>query len=571
MRGGELPIRLLALTFDGMIDDIDELLHQAGAGTLLEHRFPNVQLKAQWKQDNGHQLCGKANDLKAPSAWMVIGLHDDGSCCRKDETWVKSQEEVVSGHLNQYLDPPQACTYIKCHQIRLGWILVIGVSNPGTVVRWGGKAYASAGTTCREMTPEAALEMAIALPGLQDPSAQPWDGPINAACVQDFARRVAAHAKAGDFAQLPTLSAEEILTRLHLRGTVASRVLFGDTSCRVVVYDIGDNVIRNTPVAPLYTLLTPDFQRSLSLMVRGAPTANHVWPPLALSEGIANAVAHAAYFERSGELTIELHPNWICISNLCVQEAAAFANKWFSRSHSTLNVLLMESLRLARLVDELGRGKHLILREYLLAGRHPPSVAIEPAGRLSRWRLTLPTDSSDERVLRMLTRLRETCDGDERTALLGLALCLWRDKPLSEVRRFADAESNKCIDRMLEDFIAPVFVTDQDDIVLLRWARLILQEGLDSKQFSAGEEERLLKFTYRMQSKYDSGSITPKRLRELAQMSESKSERTLSSTMLRRWEVAGYLSKSGVGKFRFLAPPSGAPHADSTAPLTEPS
>lgn len=228
----------------------------------------------------------------------------------------------------------------------------------------------------------------------------------------------------------------------------------------------------------------------------------------------------------------------------------------------------MESLRLARFVDELGRGKHLILREYLLAGRQPPQVTVEPAGRLSRWRLFLPTDSTDERIIRLLTRLKEYYEGDEKIALLALALCLWHAKPFSEIRKSVDADSEPLLLEILDDLQSPVFLLEQEDrLSTKRWVRLILEQGLDSKQLSPGEEDRLLQFARHMQTQYNAGVITPKRLRELGQMGESNSERTLSSTILKRWETAGHVAKTGTGKYRFVvqvAPQSAPSTAEST-------
>lgn len=113
------------------------------------------------------------------------------------------------------------------------------------------------------------------------------------------------------------------------------------------------------------------------------------YPTRALKESIANAVAHAAYMESQGDIIVEIHYNKLCISNLCFRESEYFANKWFAKSHKTVNKLLMETLRLAGFVDELGRGKNLIFADSLSYGKHPPYVAIERGGRYDRWRLLL--------------------------------------------------------------------------------------------------------------------------------------------------------------------------------------
>ena len=546
-----------------MLEDLAELLEATASEDLREHRHPNVQVKQSWKQDAGKQLCGRANDLRSPSSWMVIGVSDDGQLIGRDENWVKQQEQLISLHLNQYLDPPQACTHFRCHRVKSSWLVVIGVSNPGAVVRWDDVPYKSIGTTCQPMEPEEALEFALQLPGLQDLSVQPWDGQVNAGAVQDFARRVGERDGGGALANLHQLPTDTILQRLHLGGTVASRILFGDIRCRIVVYDVADAVLQNKSAA-VYDVLSRGFQDSLSSTLRRSPTTP-IWPPLALSEGIANAVAHAAYFERDGELMLELHPGWLCISNLCDRAATAFANKWFSRSHRTLNTFLMESLRLAGFVDELGRGKNLILRDFLFAGMRPPSVAVESAGRLSRWRLLLPTHSGEEKHVQLLRRLREHYPNDDKKALLAMALALWRGKPYSEIEGYVSEENHALLDEILNDRQAPVFrVPEEDKLYLYRWAQLILDEGLDSKQLSPGEEQRLLDFAYRMATRFDASIITPAVLRRWGQMGHSPSEKSLSSRILKKWETDHLIERVGKGKYKFLPRPSPPPDASQT-------
>lgn len=536
-----------------MINTLEELKSELARGRLVEHQFPNVQLKESWKQDNGKQLCGRANDMKSPRAWMVVGVADDGSLAGKSEDWVKHQEEQASEHLNRYLDPASTCSVLQAGQVNGSWVLIVGVSNPGTVVRWNQEAYKSIGTTCQKMAPEEALAFTLQLPGLKDPSAQPWTGTVNPASVQDFARRIALRDKHGLLSNIHLLPHDEILDRLHLKGTVVSRILFGDIRCRIVQYDIADNVLLNTDV-PLYETLSAEFQDSLSLTATRKSECKQLWPRLALSEGIANAVAHASYFERGGDIAIELHPKWLCVSNLCTPEAAAFANKWFSRSHQTLNTLLMEGLRLAGIVDELGRGKSLILSEFLTAGLSPPSVTIEPAGRVSRWRLKLPTESTSERYRQVLDRLKQSYPDDTKKALLAMALCLWTDKPLSQIRRYISDEYLPLLTEILEDVRGPVLsLVNEDRLARVRWTRLILDEGLDSKQFSPGEERRLLEFARDTQTEYNEAFITPAGLRKLGGMSESASEKSLSSKMLKRWEQAGFVKKVANGKYRFVS------------------
>lgn len=552
-----------------MISEANELLELIESGKLREHTYPNVQLKQSWHQDNGKQLCGRANDLKYPSSWMVIGVSDNGELNNRDEDWVIAEEEKISSHINQYLDPGMACTKLQCHNLAGTWIVVISVSNPGTVVRWNGKPYKSAGTTAAEMHADEAMELVIKMPGLQDYSAQHWSGRISTTEAREFSTKLMSIDRVTGAISSTSSNPETILEEIGIRNKNASRILFGDSTCRLIAYDAADAVILNTTVSPLAALLSRDFQDSLSHIGRRNPTYTPLWPRLALSEGLANAVAHATYIERGGDLIIEIHPKHLSISNLCMREALAFANKWFSKSHSSTNTLLMEALRLAGYVDELGRGKQLIMREFLIAGLPPPQVTVESAGRFSRWRLVLPTAESNSRVLRLLERLKKYYDGEDRKSLLALALCLWKSKPLAEIKKCADDDTDKLFNNILGDLNGPIFHSESTDTLLLsRWARLILEEGLDSKQLSPGEEDRLYKFVRTMQTRYHAGVITPKRLRELAEMGDAAGEKKLSSLILKRWELAGYVERQGKGRFKFLDAKPALVHTATLPPPT---
>src|SRR5262249_1133385 len=139
---------------------------------------------------------------------------------------------------------------------------------------------------------------------------------------------------------------EDVLRTLGLFERQAARLLFGRTSYRLVRYDDQQRPIANQKLDGLISLLFPEFIKRLCGVGHGHFSAR------ALKEALANAVAHAAYFENDGEIMVEVFPDCIVVSNLCIKESTYFANRWFSRSHKTVNGLLMEALRIAGFVDE---------------------------------------------------------------------------------------------------------------------------------------------------------------------------------------------------------------------------
>lgn len=271
---------------------------------------------------------------------------------------------------------------------------------------------------------------------------------------------------------------------------------------------------------------------------------------------MANTIAHAAYYEKNGDILVEIYPDKLTISNLCLPEAAHFANKWFSRSRNTTNRLLMETLRLGKYVDELGRGKNLIFSESIKSGQKPPIVHIEKAGQYCRWRLFLYPSFRDSVQLRLYQRVKNIFK-DEFKSLVACALVLWKDMPVSEIIKFIDGESVKHFIDILDDVNGPVFYYKNDDrLVLQRWARVLIEDGQDAKTFTPAEEEGLRDFARKIQTDFHKGYISPKELRQLAHLSETSSERMLSSKLLKKWTTEGHLTRISDGKYKFIDPSS---------------
>lgn len=465
-----------------MIETIEELLECARNHTLLEHRTGNVELRRSWDQENGKKMSAFANRASTAPQWMCVGIADDGTFCGRTEAWAKTTEEAVSQHLNQYLDPQITCLGISCHECEGQWFLVIKYGNPGSVVYWNNSAYKGAGTTIETMTPEEVMQLTVALPGLTDYSAQPWTGVYDQGKAADFANTVAMRRSGATLDRIGELAPDIALRRIGIHSTNTHWILFGDVRYRVVRYDRQGNPIRNDTHTGLYGILQPTFFADVQqwtqheLGLGSAP-----YPEKALKEGLANAVAHAAYFDGSGDVMIELFPDKLCISNLCLRDSKYFANKWFSRGHKTTNRVLMEALRLAGAVDELGRGKNLIFAESLRNGKRPPKVVVERGGRYDRWRLYIYGGQQDRAQLRVYERLRQMYP-DEQKALIANALVLWRGQTVSDIRQYVDGESSRTFAEVLGDLHGPIFYYQtKDQIILRRWVRVLIGEGKDSK------------------------------------------------------------------------------------------
>jgi len=537
------------------VKDIQDVLMAITDGRIREYLKTNVELKRSWGQPHGKKISFLSNKNLFVPSWLVIGIDDDGVPAGHDEAWAKQTEELVSQHLAQYLDPIQSVTAVQSRQLySSAWILVLEIVNPGVVVRWDSKAYIGAGTTLREMTPEEIMELTVTLPGTNDCTAQPSTADYDSRMVGEFTSRVGARQTDGLFSTIASIPQAEALSRLRISDTNAARLLFGRTPYRVVHYRSDGEPSLNETRYGLFGLIQGDMISEIAMLPGVAKIRSNI-PTRAVKEGIANAVAHASYHENNGEIMVELYPDRMVISNLCLPESGYFANKWFSRGHKTLNMLLMETLRVCGAVDELGRGKSLIYSESLRKGNLPPEVVIEQAGRFNRWRLFIFFQSLEQKHIMMLQRLMALYK-DEHKAQIANALVLWRNKKVAEIREYIDGESFPLFSDILGDFTGPVFYYEKDDsLILRRWARLIIEKGVSSKVFTVAEEESLLRFSYDICTKYRNGILTSVEFRELANMGNSPSEVTLSSNMLRKWKNLGVIERVKKGTYRFARVP----------------
>ncbi|MBK7688223.1 MAG: hypothetical protein IPJ35_04315 [Elusimicrobia bacterium] len=551
-----------------MIQNIDQVVAELKNGTLLEHRHSNIELKEDWDHKHGKDISAYANRLNSDLHFQVIGVNNSGKVVGKDEKWAKKTEEVISQHLNKDLQSTQAIKEIKCFPVEGGWIITITIQNPGAVVYWENQAYKAAGTTSARMTAEEIMDLTIKLPGLTDYSAQKWVGEAQAGLIKSISKLLGVR-RPNDGFGLETQTSDDVLAKIGIASKMASRILFGDCKYRLVYYDKEETPVDNQQHSGLYNLLDPQFIEILQDWSKSQSGQDQrPYSSSALKEAFANAVAHSAYFENDGDIIVEVFIDHISISNLAVQDSTYFANKWFSKSHKTINRLLMETLRYLGFVDELGRGKNLIFSESIKNGKPAPKVIIEPSGLYNRWRLLVFGGTTDKKVLKLLSRIRNNYSGDEKKALIALALVLWRNQTLSEIRKFIDGDSVDLLVAVLSDRQSPVFYyKDKDRILLRRWAEVVLGEGKDSKAPTQAEEDYVRDRAYEYQTKHHQGYITTSEVRAFFSMGDTRSEISLSSTMLRRWHKQGFVEKVRKGTYRFKPKPPST--ADSLKALSD--
>jgi predicted HTH transcriptional regulator len=531
----------------------EDIISKINERTLVEHRYDNLELKSSWGQDCGKKISALANKNQQGSNWLCVGINNSGEICENNESWAKTTEEIISQHINQYLDPQQVCQSISCHKLNDKWFIIIQFKNPGAVVYWNKKAYKTSGTTISEMEPEEIMGLIVTLPGLSDYTAQDFQGSFQNDLVKKYTLIVSEKRKNSILASLKDLSPEQALGRVGIKNKNTCNILFGNCQYRVVYYDKQQNPINNEPQEGVYRIIHDDFIQHLQewskqqLNIRTNP-----YPDLALREALANAVAHAAYFENNGDIIIEIFPEKISISNLCLHESVYFANKWFSNAHQTINKTLMETLRLSGYVDELGRGKNLIFSESLRYGKKAPQVIIEKSGRFSRWRLLIYGGIQNKAQLKLLGQLRDQYKNEQK-ALIANALVLWRGQSVANLRQYIEGEAQNLFAEVLRDINGPIFYyKEKDTIVLRRWVKVLLGEGKESKQLTPAEEKDVYEFVKKIRLDYHHGYVSPKDLRDIADLGHTSSSQVMSSQLLKKWVKENKLKKIRKGLYQFI-------------------
>ncbi len=519
------------------LSELKSLLMQ---GLVKEHSYENVELKRDWRRSHGEKISMLCNGQPESDSFLVVGVEDSGKMAGHGEAWLRDQLANISQHCNTFLDPAISLIDLTTDDIGGNMIVIAHVKSPGVVVKWEGSAHAGKGTTKKKLSDEEVLELNLSLPGLTDLTRkkiiyQPIDALVRCFC---------------DMANIGYDN--HVLERYNLHNTRAGHILLGSSKFRVVKYAENGDVLMNDSREGIIRLLsksifneTRDYYDQLG--IEGIRLSDSM-----LREAFGNAVGHAAYKDNDGEIILELHPRRLVLSNLSFAEYTSLANKWFSMAHKSPNSYLMEILRIAKRVDELGRGKTKLLAECLKSGFGPPEINVSDAGPFKRWSLHLELTEGNSTFRLLQEQITRLYHPNNEKILIAYALVLWRQKPFSEIKRYFDAVESRIAAEIISDIKGPLFIWEErDQLYPHRWVKILLEEGKQSRGFSPYEEARIFSHCKEICLSHYSGFITTAHFRELAHLSKSPSDRNLATRTLKKWQKAGKLTMISNGKYRF--------------------
>jgi predicted HTH transcriptional regulator len=545
---------------------LDQLVAALESGKTEPH-FIGVELKQSWQSRHGEDISAIANCRDIAVGWIVVGLDDKGVPRQNaDAAWLKGVEEAVSNQVREKLSSSWAVRSIVGHRVKGAECLFIEIRNPGEVVSWDDTPYKLVGTTSAAMKPHEILELSLQLPGA-DFSKGRYEGKIDPSLVLSFAKKVV-EATGDEFNLDPgKMSSEQILQRLNVNGMNSAGVLFGDFQCRVVHFNIDGDILDQSDPKGLYNILDDQFieyiqswTRKEATAIRGASVSapeELPYPPRALREVLANAVAHSLYQKNHGDVVVELHPNRITVRNNCSLEAKAFIKKWFSRVHKTFNKHLMNLLRVPRITDEQGSGKMRIFRYMMESGKREPVIEFTDQKEYGRWSISLYNDETDSALIKLYERLKENFPTPDECRM-AQALLLWRKKKWSEINEYLDENFRLIAASVVESKHSPVLKVE-DQLYTKRWASIAL-EGQITKQLTEAEKSSLKHvLNYVAYTHNRDGHISAEEARQFIGLSNTRAEATQLARLFLEWKNLGVVKAVKKGQWKFLNKPEQAP------------
>ena len=408
------------------------------------------------------------------------------------------------------------------------------------------------------MTPGEKQELELKRPGF-DFSSFDYKGEINSSLVLDFAKFL----KNGN-EDWVMLSADDVLSKLNIKGKNVSGILFGGFSFRIAHYNQESELTDQDEKKGLYSFLKEDFIQHIQSWTRTkgislipgslSITEEKPYPDSVLREVLVNAVAHSAFEKQEGEITVELYRNRIKISNHCSAKATAFISKKFSQGHFSYNPFLMKILRKAKFSDEFGTGKNKIFKYMIESGRREPLFEYQKiSDDYGIWSVTIYNEQPNKNFLRLLKKFKKLYESNTDKYKISAALVLWRNKTLEEIFSYIDEYHKRLIGEIFSNNDSPFLLTTEYSqknkkkrvlkILLKRWVKVQL-EGQESKVFSKAEEntfkEILQSYAYKENR---GGYITNKEARQLFGLSNSQSEIVQLSKLFQQWEKNGFIKK----------------------------
>lgn len=524
------------------INNISELKIELLQKNITEYKFDNVELKRNWDIKYGCKISMLCNSNLDTSCFLVIGVEDSGELAGHNENWLEKNLENVSKHINEKLDPIVTLVDITTEKIESDYVVIIEARNPGIVVKWNKEAFSGHGTTKKLLAPEEILALNLRLPGITDYSKQ-------LITYEPYPKNIELFCDLGNIEKQ-----DAVLEEYSLKNNQCGRILLGEAKYRVIKYDKKEEIISNETRSGLINILSDLFSEEIRNFYQNKLDDTDRISDAMLREALGNSVGHAAYNENDGELIIEIHPNKLQISNLAYSEYLTLANKWFSSAHKSPNPFLMEVLRTIHKVDEVGRGKKKLLSECLLNGFNAPAITVSDAGRFKRWSLVLDFGVNTARYLKVYNSIQALYRHNKEKSLIASALVLWSDKAATEIIQYFDKYQLDILREILQRDPNPpvVLVENMNRILPVRWVRLLIEEGKESSTFHPSEEARYYQSCKKLSCTYKNGLMTPGDFREMTSLSNSNSDKSLTTKTLKKWVSEGKITKIRRGLYQFI-------------------
>ena len=528
----------------------EQIIKKISSGKLLEVLIPNVELKSSWRQEYGKDISAIANHFRKEGGWIILGINDDGTLSEWDDKTLIKTESQVTNHINEYLEPNFKNVIITGEIIDSSHILLIEIIPIDEIVYWNEKAHKLLGTSSPELSPSEILSLSLELPG-QDFSKLAYTGKLNSSLIMGFAEKINENAK--EKLNLNNISSLDILSNLGIHNKNVSGILFGDFPIRIIHCDINGDILDQEQKFGLYNLLEDQFINQIQSWTRKqvqivdksfSAKEEQPYPIEALRESLANAVAHSFYQKDYGDITVEIFPNKISITNNSSLEAEAFVDKWFSRIHNSQNKLLMNTLRMSKLTEELGSGKNRIFRQMIEHGKREPIIEFQQFKNFGKWKITLYNEENNLPITLLINRLKEYFSNSDEWRL-ATAIVLWKNKTWNQILSFLDEHYIRVTERIIENSHSPVIpnLSDRNSKPLLkRWVMALFQNQTIIP-FSTDDELTYLN-EFRILSKKMNGILSNIQAREHIGLTNTKAEISQLTNLFTKWQKQGLVKKS---------------------------
>ena len=211
----------------------------------------------------------------------------------------------------------------------------------------------------------------------------------------------------------------------------------------------------------------------------------------------------------------------------------------------------MTSLRAAKISDELGSGKTRIFRQMIESGKKEPTIEFSTKNNYGAWETTLYNNHLDEHLNDLIKKFYESYSIMNQ-ARIATALVLWADHGWSSISDRLDEYYKKVALEVIQSPYSPVIVVE-DELLLKKWVNVALK-GQSSQSFTPAEEKKMESILRAYSFRDDKGGyITTDQAKGIIGLSNSRSETTQLSNLLRKWRDEGIVEHIKKGHWKFLS------------------